>query len=151
MSDRAAFRDTYRADPNQISKMDLYTGKIASWTVEGSKLWNIFTKSVFTDAWLCSNSERTLSEISGGIGVNRPVELELLSTRVLKFLQASSGFFKLKFLEAAARDWITGNWNQAAVNKPEKWCILQKESLSLLKHKSVPSWVRLAELESAAR
>ena len=30
MSDRAAFRDTYRADPNQISKMDLYTGKIAS-------------------------------------------------------------------------------------------------------------------------
>ena len=30
MSDRAAFRDIYRTEPNQTSKMELYNRKIAS-------------------------------------------------------------------------------------------------------------------------
>ena len=30
MLDRAAFRDTYRTEPNQASKMGLYNRKIAS-------------------------------------------------------------------------------------------------------------------------
>ena len=60
MSDRAAFRDTFRIATSQKSKAELYTGKIASWTVEGFRLWNVFTKSSIFNAWLHSNSEQTL-------------------------------------------------------------------------------------------
>ena len=52
MSDRAAFRGTFRIEANQTSKVELYTCKIASWTVEGFKLWNIFAQSSIFDAWL---------------------------------------------------------------------------------------------------
>ena len=38
MADRAAFRGTFRIESNQISKVKIYTRKIASWTVEGFKL-----------------------------------------------------------------------------------------------------------------
>ena len=55
MSDRAAFRGTFRIEANQTSKVELYTCKIASWTVEGFKLWNIFAQSSIFDAWLRSH------------------------------------------------------------------------------------------------
>ena len=55
MSDRAAFRGTFRIEANQTSKVELYTCKIASWTVEGFKLWNIFAQSSIFDVWLCSH------------------------------------------------------------------------------------------------
>ena len=42
MTDRAAFRDTFRIESNQISKVEIYTLKIASWTVEGFKLVKYF-------------------------------------------------------------------------------------------------------------
>ena len=54
MSDRAAFRGTFRIEANQTSKVELYTCEIASWTVEGFKLWSIFAQSSIFDAWLCS-------------------------------------------------------------------------------------------------
>ena len=37
MSDRAAFRGTFRIEANQASKVEPYTCKIASWTVEEFK------------------------------------------------------------------------------------------------------------------
>ena len=55
MSDRAAFRDTFRIEANQTSKVERYTCKIASWTVEVFKLWNIFAQSSIFDAWLRSH------------------------------------------------------------------------------------------------
>ena len=55
ISDRAAFRGTFRIEANQTSKVELYTCKIASWTVEGFKLWNIFAQSSIFDAWLRSH------------------------------------------------------------------------------------------------
>ena len=45
MSDRVAFRGTFRIEANQTSKVELCTCKIASWTVQGFKLWNIFAQS----------------------------------------------------------------------------------------------------------
>ena len=59
MSDRAAFRGTFRIEANQISKVQLYTCKIASWTVEGFELWIIFAQSSIFDAWLRSLGEKT--------------------------------------------------------------------------------------------
>ena len=55
MSDRAAFRGTFRVEVNQTSKVELYACKIASWTVESFKLWNIFVQSSIFDAWLRSH------------------------------------------------------------------------------------------------
>ena len=52
MSDRAAFRGTFRIEANQRSKVELYTCKIASWTVQGFKLWKIFAQSFIFDVWL---------------------------------------------------------------------------------------------------
>ena len=52
ISDRAAFRGTSKIEGNQTSKVELHTFKIASWTVEGFKLWNIFAQSSIFDAWL---------------------------------------------------------------------------------------------------
>ena len=82
---------------------------------------------------------------------NQKSQLKSTAARVLKLLQASSSFFK--FLEAAARAWISGNWNQGVENKPWKWCILLNKSLNLLdilQHKSPVSLVQPAEHESAA-
>ena len=59
MSDKTAFRGIFRIEANQTSKVERYTGKIASWTVEGFKLWNIFAQSSIFHAWLRSNSEQT--------------------------------------------------------------------------------------------
>ena len=50
MSDRAAFTGTVRIEANQTSKVELFTCKIASWTVESFKQWNIFAQSSIFDA-----------------------------------------------------------------------------------------------------
>ena len=55
MSDRAAFRGIFRIEANKTSKVKLYTGKIASWRVEGFKLWNILAQSAIFDVWLRSH------------------------------------------------------------------------------------------------
>ena len=54
MSDRSAFRGTFRIEANQTSKVELYTWKVAIWTVKSFKLWTIFAQSSIFDAWLRS-------------------------------------------------------------------------------------------------
>ena len=54
MSDRSAFRGTFRIEANQISKVNLNTSKVAIWTVTSFKLWTICAQSSIFDAWLRS-------------------------------------------------------------------------------------------------
>ena len=93
--------------------------------------------------------------MSGDIGVkilevvgwsqlsNQLLQLESVAGRALKLLQASSRFCKV--LEAAARVWISGNWNQVVENNKSL------NLLNIFKYKSAASRVKPAELESAAK
>ena len=50
MPDRAAFKDTFRIEADQSSKVELYTCRMASWTVEGFNQWNILAQNSIFDA-----------------------------------------------------------------------------------------------------